>query len=337
MLEVVEEGLGKLNTMLVQVHPEAIEHTERVLGGSWGALARSRGFNPGIEYEEGCALVNRTAFARMWLEVGQKDPGGLKRDKIKTTCEGKKKTETNPEQKEKPSGLASNVRRQVGTLQRIVRTLGQRAPGTALTDGSYGPATARAWAAEAKKRSLDPFIGKISGIMAEVNLTTYNKLNNVAAGLTPAKPSGPTWKPPNTLTAPVGDLQATLAKLGQRAPGTALTDKQYGPTTARAWKAEADKRDLNPYMARVTSSTASVNIDTKAALDQAATQARPPQPPPGPYLPPQPPPGPVILPPDPGPYEPPPITKAGFKLNPIMLAGAGLVALALLAMSKGKG
>jgi len=221
------------------------------------------------------------------------------------------------------------------------------------------------WADLARKDGLDPSITDASGCKqvasrawARLGMKARTQLGSplVSAAcnpenkldINPDKPPAPTsGYPRNSITASVHSLQQDLIKLGQRAPGNALTDGMYGPTTQRAWQAEADKRGLDRYIKRVTATTARVNINTMQALDSAAQKAPEPAPAPaptpaplpGPYVPPAPMPGPVVLPPDPGPYDPGPlpVVQAGFKLNPIMLAGAGLVALALLAMSKGKG
>ncbi|MCP4244665.1 MAG: hypothetical protein GY772_29330 [bacterium] len=256
MLEVVQ-GLGdqKKDYRYVIVRAAAVAQIERILNGSWAALARKDGLDPSIGDSNGCKQVASRAWARLGLKARSKLGAPL----VSAACNPENKLDINPD---KP----------------------------------------------------------------------------------PAPVSG---YPRNSITASVHSLQKDLIKLGQRAPGTALTDGMYGPTTARAWQAEADKRGLDRYIKRVTSTTARVNINTMQALDAAAQKApepaplpAPPRPPPGPViLPPAPIPGPVILPPDPGPYDPGPlpVVQAGFKLNPIMLAGAGLVALALLAMSKGKG
>jgi len=82
-----------------------------------------------------------------------------------------------------PGGRAVNVARRAGTpglasksvlaLQRLINTRG----GVVANDGVFGPKTAAAWRAIAKKFGLPPTIERANARTARVNPTTYEILN----------------------------------------------------------------------------------------------------------------------------------------------------------------
>jgi hypothetical protein len=138
---------------------------------------------------------------------------------------------------------AASVTVNVAEMQKIMTTLGVDPKN--IADGKYGPTTKAKWAALAKSKGLDgASSGKTGGTSASVNRKAWDQLKVAAIEATPAAAAD--------MIAATAEIQALLSALGFTAPGAALTDGRYGPTTASTWGQAAAKRKLDPFMAKKT-------------------------------------------------------------------------------------
>jgi hypothetical protein len=140
-----------------------------------------------------------------------------------------------------PAKPSPNVSVSTDEIQKIMVVLGVDPKN--ITDGKYGPTTKAKWTAATKARGLPSTSSGKSG--AKTATVNRQALAAMRAAATAAAPVAATDQ---VIT--VGEAQGLLAALGFTAPGTALTDGTFGPTTVKTWAQAAAKRKLDPFMAK---------------------------------------------------------------------------------------
>lgn len=137
--------------------------------------------------------------------------------------------------------VAGNTVAAVSEIQRILVALGHDA--AKITDGKFGPTTKAKWESSAKSRKLSASIsGKTGAKQATVNANTFATLQKAADASQPA----PT--PAKGFVITTADAQDVLTRLGYK--DKALTDGQFGKATKAAWEESANKRKLDPAIAK---------------------------------------------------------------------------------------
>ncbi len=243
------------------VDPENI--TDKKYGpttkAKWLAAAKARGLNGTSSGRNGAltATVNRKALLAMRAAATAAAPVAAS-DQVITT----------------------------GEAQGLLAALGFSAPGTKLTDGSYGTMTAGAWGQAATKRGLDPFMAKktADGKQVVVRKNTYLMIKADAdSNVAPREPEPTGLKtlgPDVVSMVPSTDLVNVVNRLFPPAQGGQ-------PTPAPEKYARlAERQKLDPRIEMADKSGTAYYVITKTflALDKLAAAMEPPKPPPGPQL-----------------------------------------------------